>query len=72
MAAAFAGKYLFAILVAVAIVTTAAAMPIYRASLPESVERASASTAVNEEPATPRPTATVNDAPDPVGGSPGR
>ncbi|PSL55929.1 transporter (CPA2 family) [Saccharothrix carnea] len=31
---------LFAILVAVAIVTTAAAMPIYRASLPENVERA--------------------------------
>lgn len=30
---------LFAILVAVAIVTTAAAMPIYRASLPESLER---------------------------------
>jgi hypothetical protein len=30
---------LFAILVAVAIVTTAAAMPIYRASLPDRLER---------------------------------
>jgi K+:H+ antiporter len=33
---------LFAILVAVAIVTTAAAMPIYRASLPDSMDRAAA------------------------------
>jgi Kef-type K+ transport system membrane component KefB len=47
---------LFAILVAVAIVTTAAAMPIYRASLPDHVER-TATAVAPAPPPVPTPNA---------------
>ncbi len=43
----------FAILVAVAIVTTAAAMPIYRASLPGGQDRAGSDVATGHVPASP-------------------